>query len=171
MYERPEITETQKQKLIEYLDEARSKHMHMMYIAIAGTVLFFIPGIGVLGELLSPNDTLFVMPRSSIYFAVWIICVIMLAVLFLTGYQKKFGSHAPISCIKRGEYTCEYAEIAQLSDIQGRPPYLMTDMLGNQYVVPVYLECKQMRIGMRVIGVYAGNERFAMMDAEQMQEV
>lgn len=171
MYERPEITENQKQKLIEYLDEARSKHMHLMYIAIAGSVLLFIPGMGMLAAVVSPNAAGFYAYRGTAVFAVWLICVIGLVVLFLTGYQKKFGSRAPISCIKRGEFTCEYAEIAQLSDIQGRPPYLMTDILGTQYVVPNYLECKQMRIGMRVIGIYAGEYRFAMMDPVLMQEI
>ena len=166
MYERPEITVSQKAKLAAYLDEVCSSHMHKMYVAIAGTILFLIPGIIVLAEFIIGADKGFDASyfRENGYFLAWIVSVGALVYLFLTGYQRKFGKNSLVNRVRRGEYTCEYIIIAQISDIQGKPPYLLLDTLGNQYVVPNYLECKQMRIGMRAVGLYVDDICLAMLD-------
>lgn len=141
------ITEQQCQKVIEYLDEARSKHMHLLYVCVAGSILLLIPGLMVLGGYGGSRE-------SVLAGYAWFLCVGGAIVLFLTGYQKKFGSRAPIAQMKQRNFSCERIQIAQLSGSEGRPPYLATDSLGKQYVCPIYLEFKQLRQGGDAIGIY-----------------
>ena len=170
----PMIQENQRQKLIQYLSEARSKYMYLLYIAAGGSILFLLPALQSISVMQVTRDLLpeGYASRGSTYLYIWILFVIIFAALFLMGFQRKFGKNAPINCIRRNDFTCEYVTVSQLSDIQGRPPYLMTDTLGTQFVVPVFLECKQMRIGMQVIGIYAADgSRFAMLDPANMPEI
>ena len=151
-----QITSQQQQKLVEYLDEARSKHMHLIYICIAGAVLLFLPGLSLLtaGEF------------SNLYVSVagffWIVSIIGLVILLLTGYQKYFGGNSAISCAKRGAYSCAPITVSSVSGSEGRPPYLLNDSAGNQYICPVYIEFKYLHAGSMAIGVTLVNGmRFA----------
>lgn len=141
------ITEQQYQKVLQYLDEARSKHMHLMYLSVGGSVLLALPGLMLLrGIPGSMYETLAGM--------LWFVCLIGTVILVLTGYQKKFGSNAPISMFKQRNFSCESITVSQLSGSEGRPPYLVHDSLGKQYICPVYLEFKQLRQGGKAIGIY-----------------
>lgn len=141
------ITEQQREKIVEYLDEARSKHMHLLYVCVAGSVLFLLPGLMLLGGYGGNR-------YSVAAGAAWFLCIIGTVVLFLTGYQKKFGKAAPIEQMKQHNFSCERITIAQLSDSMGKPPYLISDSLGKQYVCPIYLEFKQLQRGGNAIGIY-----------------
>lgn len=141
------ITEQQLQKIIEYLDEARSKHMHLLYVCIAGAVLFLLPGLMLLGGYGGNR-------YSYLAGIAWVLCVVGGIVLFLTGNQKKFGKGAPIERMKQRNFSCEYITVSQLSDSMGKPPYLVSDSLGKQYICPIYLEFKQLRRGGNAIGIY-----------------
>lgn len=148
------ITEQQYQKLLQYLDESRSKHMTLMYICIGGTVLDFLPGI----TMFSGFGNVYVTLAGFL----WICCVIGLIVLFLTGYQKHFGGNSSYSCVKRRAYSCAPITISTVSGSEGRPPYLLNDSLGLQYVSPVYMEFRKFRAGSNAIGLTLINgKRFA----------
>lgn len=147
MEQKATITEQQRQKIIEYLDEARSKHMHLLYICIAGSVLLALPGLMLLGGY---GGNRYSMAAGLL----WYVCLAGLVVLFLTGWKKKFGPQASISQLKQNNYSCQLIAVSQLSGSEGRPPYLVTDSLGKQYVCPVYLEFKQLRQGGTAVGIY-----------------
>lgn len=140
MNERITITEEQYRKLLEYLDEVRSKHMNKLYLCIAGSVLLAVPGLMLLFGY-----------GGGRYVALaglgWIGSLAGTVILLVTGYQKVFGSNAPITHFKQRNYSCGKITISQLSDSAGRPPYLVSDTLGKQYVCPVFLEFKAMRRG------------------------
>ncbi|MBR4201173.1 MAG: hypothetical protein IKQ91_07860 [Oscillospiraceae bacterium] len=159
MSEQISITPQQHQKIIEYLDEARSKHMHLLYICIAGSVLLALPGLMLLGGY-GGN-------RYSLLAGIgWFVSIVGTVILLLTGYQRVFGSNAPINQFKQHNYSCERITVSQLSGSEGRPPYLVTDSLGKQYVCPVYLEMKAMRQGGTAIGIYlSGSTNFVVHDA------
>lgn len=146
MNEKARITNHQKEQIVQYLDEARSKHMHLLYIAIGGGVLCAVPGIMLLNGF-SGNF------YSSIAGLFWYICLIGGAVLFFTGYNKKFGPKSPYSMVKSGNYTCELITVSQKSGSEGRPPYLVSDQRGRQFICPVYLEFKHIQVGQQAVGV------------------
>lgn len=154
-----QITPVQKQKLIEYLEEKRSKHMNLMYICIAGSVLLFLPGLSLFA---SNYGNIY----SNLAGCLWIVCVVGLVILLLTGYQKHFGGNSAISCAKRGAYSCAPITVGTVSGNEGRPPYLLSDSMGNQYICPVYMEFKYMRTGSTAVGVTLVNGmRFAFSEA------
>ena len=170
MTHKAELREDQYQRIIEFLDEQRSKFMHKLYISIGGPVLLAVPGIITLSNMAYSkrvgmsghvgNRT------SDAAFYVWVICVVATVILFITGYQSKFGPRALINRFKRREFSCEFVTVGQLSGGEGRPPYLMKDSLGTDYYVPVFLDYKQLKIGGPAIAVYmtSGGERFAVHD-------
>ncbi len=139
------ITEQQHQKLIQYLEDARGKHMNLLYISIAGSVLLFFPGM----SLLSGFGNLY----STLAGVLWIVCVIGLVVLLATGYQKYFGGNSAYACAKRRAYSCAAITVGNVSGSEGRPPYLLNDAMGNQYISPIYMEFKTFRSGGSAIGV------------------
>ena len=153
------ITPQQHQKILEYLDEARSKHMNMLYVCIAGSVLLALPGLMLLGGY-GGN-------RYSLLAGVaWFGCLIGTLLLVITGYQKVFGANAPINLIKQHNYSCGKITVSQCSGSEGRPPYLVTDALGKQYICPIYLEFKALRPGGTAVAVYLpGGTSFAVHDA------
>lgn len=139
------ITEQQHQKLVQYLDDARGKHMNLMYLCIAGSVLLFLPGV----TLLTGFGNVYV----TLAGVGWFCCIIGLVILFLTGYQKHFGSNSAYSCAKRRAYSCSSITVSTVSGSEGRPPYLLNDTLGMQYISPVYMEFKKFHAGGTAIGV------------------
>lgn len=147
MNNRVTITELQYQKALQYLDDARSKHLHLMYISVGGSVLLASPGLMLLGGI--PGDRYMTLAGMM-----WFACLIGTVILFLTGYQRKFGRNSTYAQFKERHYSCEMITIDQLSGSEGRPPYLVTDQLGKQYICPVYLEFKQLRQGGNAIGIY-----------------
>lgn len=164
------LTETQFQRIIDFLDEERSKYLHKMYISIGGTILLAIPGLVTLSNMQYSKavgmDGHAGNRFSDAAFILWVLCAVTSVVLFFSGYQSKFGPRALINRFKRQEFTCDYVTVAMLSGGEGRPPYLMKDMLGTDYYVPVFLDYKQMKPGSTAIAVYmtSGGERFAVHD-------
>ena len=164
------LTETQFQHIIEYLEEERSKHMQKLYVSVGGSILLAIPGFVTLSSLQYAKKVGMTGHAGNRFsdaaFLAWLVCVGATIVLFLTGYQKKFGKMALINRFKREEFTCEYITVGGISGSEGRPPYLMRDTNGVDYYVPVYLEFKQMKPGASAIGIYmaTGSERFAVHD-------
>ena len=155
-----QITAHQQQKLVEYLDEARSKHMHMLYICVAGSVLLLLPGLSLF--------TGFGNMYSNLAGVLWILSVIGLVILLVTGYQKYFGGNCAYSCAKRGAYSCGEITVSTVSGSEGRPPYLLNDAAGNQYICPVYMEFKTMHAGCTAIGVTLINGmRFAFSESNE----
>ncbi|MBR3045909.1 MAG: hypothetical protein IKI45_15680 [Oscillospiraceae bacterium] len=151
------ITENQKRKILEYLDDARSKHLHMLYLCIAGDVLLFLPGIAIFSGFANRYVTL--------AGALWFICLIGTAILLLTGWNRVFGSNSAYARMQRNEYSCEYITVSTTSDSAGRPPYLLNDSLGQQYVCPIFVEFKLLHAGSRAIGIYLNDgTRFAVHD-------
>ena len=167
MTQKANITEEQYQKITEFLDDLRSKHLHKLYVSIAGSVLLALPGFATLASLQFSEKvgikTHFGNIFSDLAFFVWLFSLGAMIVLLLTGYQKTFGPQALINRFKRMEYTCAYITVGQLSGSEGRPPYLMKDAGGTDYYVPLYLDFKQMKPGGPAIGIYmvSGGERFA----------
>ena len=141
------LTESQYQHLLEALDEERSKFMNLLYFSVGGSILLLIPGIMV---VTGRGGGIYV----SIAGVLWLLCVVMAVVLLITGYQKKFGSNCPHSQLKNRNYTCERIHVASKSGAEGRPPYLLTDVMGNQFVCPIYMEFKYIRQGGSAIGVF-----------------
>lgn len=164
------ITEDQYNKLIAYLEDARGRHMNMLYASIAGSVILTVPGLIVLGSIQYNRNlgmTGYAGNRSTDFvFILWLFCLAATVVLFLTGFQRKFGSQCPLSRVKRREFTCENITVGQLSTSEGKPPYLMMDSLGTSYVCPIFLEYKQLKTGMPAIGIFlADGTRFAVHNA------
>ncbi len=143
------ITEQQHQKLLQYLDEARGKFMNMLYICIGGSVLLCLPGL----TLFNGFGTRY----SRMAGILWYVALIGLIVLLVTGYPKYLGSNSAYACAKRRAYFCTPITISNVSGSEGRPPYLLNDTMGNQYVCPVYLEFKSFRSGGGAIGVTLTN--------------
>ncbi|MCQ2407496.1 MAG: hypothetical protein MJ065_03080 [Oscillospiraceae bacterium] len=141
------LTESQYQHLLAALDEERSKFMNLLYISAGGSILLLLPGIM---SLSGRGGGLYVSAAG----ALWLICAIMTAVLLITGYQKKFGSNCPYSQLKNRNYTCELIQVTAKSGAEGRPPYLLTDVMGNQFVCPIYMEFKYIQPGGNAIGVF-----------------
>lgn len=170
MTRRAELREDQYQRIIEFLDEQRSKFMHRLYVSIGGTVLLAIPGLVTLSNMAYSKNVGMSAHAGNRYsdaaFYLWVICAVATVILLITGYQSKFGSRALINRFKRREFTCEFVTVGQLSGGDGRPPYLMKDTLGTDYYVPVFLDYKQMKPGLTAIAVYmtTGGERFAVHD-------
>lgn len=144
------ITDEQQRKLLEYLDEARSKHMHMLYLCIAGDVLCAIPGIMLLAGISASRYT-------DLAGILWFASIIGTVVLFLTGYRKVFGSGCAYDQVKQKNYYCEEVTISQRSGGEGKPPYLVSDQRGKQLICPVYLEFKALQIGSRALAVNLPN--------------
>ncbi|MBP0967372.1 MAG: hypothetical protein J5722_07045 [Oscillospiraceae bacterium] len=173
MTRKAELREDQYQRIIEFLDEQRSKFMHKLYISIGGSVLLAVPGMVTLSNIQYSKavgmDGHAGNRSSDAAFYLWVICVIVTIVLLLTGFQNKFGARALINRFKRREFTCEFVTVGQLSGGEGRPPYLMKDSLGTDYYVPVFLDYKQLKPGGPAIGIYmtSGGERFAVHDPSQ----
>ena len=140
------ITNHQKEQIVQYLDEARSKHLHLLYICIAGAVLFAVPGLMILGGYQVGG-------YAGLAGICWFLCLIGGVILFLTGYNKKFGSKSPYNQVKSGSYTCELITISEKSGSEGKPPYLANDTKGRQFVCPVYLEFKHLQVGQQAVGV------------------
>ncbi len=161
------LTEDQYQKIITFLDELRSKHMHKMYVSIGGSILLTIPGLITLSSLQYSDKLNMEQHAGNLFsdaaFILWLICLGATLVLFLTGYQKYFGSRALVNRFKRQEFSCTFVKVGQMSGSEGRPPYLMKDTAGTDYYVPLYLDFKQMKPGETAVGIFmtGGGERFA----------
>ena len=170
MTRKAELRGDQYERIIEFLDEQRSKFMHRLYISMGGTVLLAVPGIMTLSNMAYAKKVGMSSHAgnraSDAAFYVWVICVVATIILLITGYQSKFGTRALINRFKRREFSCEFVTVGQLSGGEGRPPYLMKDSLGTDYYVPVFLDYKQLKIGGPAIAVYmtSGGERFAVHD-------
>ena len=171
MRPRAGLTEVQFQRIVDFLEEERSKHMHKMYVSVGGSILLAIPGLVTLSSIQYSQKVGMTGHAgnrfSDLAFFLWLVCVGATVVLFLTGFQKKFGNMALINRFKREEFTCERITVSGISGGEGRPPYLMRDTNGTDYYVPVYLEYKEMKPGAPAIGIYmtSGGERFAVHDA------
>lgn len=141
------LTEDQYRHLLDALEDERGKFMNLLYFSIGGSILLFLPGImTVTGR----GSGIYVQAAGVL----WALCVVMAVVLFIMGYQKKFGSNCPHSQLKNRNYTCELIKVASKSGSEGRPPYLLTDVMGNQFVCPIYLEFKYIQVGGNAIGVF-----------------
>lgn len=152
------ITDEQHRKILEYLDEARSKHMNMLYLCIAGDVLLLLPGV----TLFKGYGNIY----SMLAGALWYFCLIGTAILLLTGWNKKIGSNSAYARMQRREYSCEYITVSTTSDSAGRPPYLLNDARGQQYICPIFMEFKLLHAGSRAVGVCLNDgTRFAVHDS------
>ena len=160
------LTEDQFNKIINFMEEARAKHMQKLYVSVGGSILLAIPGLITLSSIQSSKAAglsgHFGNLWSDAAFVLWLICLGATVVFFLTGYQKQFGSQCQLNRFKRHEFSCEHITVGELSGSEGKPPYLMKDSFGSDYICPVYLEFKQLKVGGPAIGVYlTGGERYA----------
>ena len=174
MYEQPQITEDQRMYLLHYLDDRRSKAVIRMMCAGALALLLFIPAMMDASELFQ-RQILFFEPTGTskgitgLSF-VWAGSVGVLIASLASGWQRDYGSCAPINEVRRCAFSCCEIEISTKGEDRATPPYKVIDRAGFEYVCPVYLDFKHAMPGDRLIGIITeSGHRYAIAEGSGQQ--
>lgn len=148
------LKDQQKEMILKYILDRRYPFMVSMY--------FFL-GVSI---LLVPYNLLTVQLSKISLDAIvlFIFTLVSFVVMFFEGKGKTFGKNSDYDCLKNDEYQLDFFEFGDKLPDSGKHPYFVSDIYGNTYKCPLFLDWRNAKYGDTLICVTLNNgQKYALL--------